>query len=562
MAVRLVAFVGDRALRFAPGPGSHTVGSSTDSAIRLNHPTVSRNHALLEIGDEGVTLTDLGSRNGTRVDGRAVTAKVSLPPGSRVRIGSVELHVDEVGADDVEVGIKLPDADPDTPPMTPEVPCELSTVGPAALQSFALTRLPELAEAVARGDSHTEVAQAVGAALLQSLPCRRVEITSVDGGGVVYSGERSGSGEAGPCRADAGEGTVLAVEFRSGSFAEVYAPLVRAAAALVRAAARSPARPPVSAAGAGDAPRPPRPSSLDPEVRSIYAQAARVAVSRVSVLIRGESGTGKELLARFIHSASDRAAAALVTVNCAALPRDLLESELFGIEQGVATGVEARPGRFEAAHGGTLFLDEIGDMSLETQAKILRVLQEGEVYRLGGQRARPADVRVLSATNRDVGAMLAEGALRRDLYHRIADWVVTLPPLRDRRADIPNLAAHFLARACAELGVRAAGISRAALAALVSYAWPGNVRQLEKEMTRAALFVEDGELLDTLRLQDEIVSARRGHDGDRLKDVVEEAERDHIRRVLAACAGLVPEAADRLGIGVSTLYRRMKELGL
>jgi transcriptional regulator with PAS, ATPase and Fis domain len=268
------------------------------------------------------------------------------------------------------------------------------------------------------------------------------------------------------------------------------------------------------------------------------------------------------LLARYLHAASDRADRPLVTLNCAALPRDLLESELFGVERGVATGVDARAGKFESAHGSTLFLDEIGDMAPETQARILRVLAEGEVYRIGGHEARPADVRVISATNRDLPAMLDSGAFRTDLYHRIADWVVEVPPLRERGADIPNLAAHFLGRACAARGVRAAGISRAALAALAAYDWPGNIRQLEKEMGRAALFLDDGELLETSQLQEEIVSGAPAGDGDDLKGALERAERSHVERVLAACGGDVPAAAERLGVGVSTLYRRMKALSI
>jgi formate hydrogenlyase transcriptional activator len=201
-------------------------------------------------------------------------------------------------------------------------------------------------------------------------------------------------------------------------------------------------------------------------------------------------------------------------------------------------------------------------MALETQAKILRVLQEREVYRVGGRSSRAADVRVLAATNCDLEAMLAEGRFRSDLYHRIADWVVELPPLRRRRADIPNLAAHFLTRACEGRGVRPAGISRSALEALIRFEWPGNVRQLEREMGRAALFLEDGELLDSSRLQPSILGAEPVAEPDDLKAVLEQAERTHIRRILDATGGAVADAAVRLGIGQSTLYRRMKALGI
>jgi DNA-binding NtrC family response regulator len=438
-------------------------------------------------------------------------------------------------------------------------------VGATVLEAFSLGHLPDLVERLVRGEPRDDVARAVGAALLQTLPCRRVELVEVGAGteGVVFSGERECSEPTTEVTVSAGNDLSLRVAFAGAAIATAFQPLLRAAAALIGAAGRS------SSAGLdtrprpADPPRPPDPPTLVAAVRDIYRQAERVAPSRVSVLIRGESGTGKELLARFLHAASDRADRQLVTLNCAALPRDLLESELFGVERGVATGVDARAGKFEAAHGGTLFLDEIGDMAPETQARILRVLAEGEVYRIGGHEARPADVRVISATNRDLTAMLAEGGFRSDLYHRIADWVVEVPPLRERRPDIPNLAGHFLARACAGRGVRAAGISRAAVAALTAYSWPGNVRQLEKEMGRAALFLDDGELLETTLLQPDIREATAdGNGGDELREVLERAERSHIERVLADCSGDVSAAAKRLGIGVSTLYRRIKALDI
>jgi transcriptional regulator with PAS, ATPase and Fis domain len=281
------------------------------------------------------------------------------------------------------------------------------------------------------------------------------------------------------------------------------------------------------------------------------------------VLITGESGTGKEVLARYIHAASKRAHGPFVALNCAALPRDLLEAELFGIERGVATGVEARPGKFELADNGTLFLDEIGDMAAETQVRLLRVLQEREVFRLGGRDPRPARIRVVSATNRNVAAFLAEGRLREDLYHRIATWVVHLPALRDRRADIPNLAAHFLAREAARAGRRVGGISRAAVDVLRGYDWPGNIRQLENEMSRAVLFLEDDEILDTARISPAIVSGRTDPSGGgRLEDTLAAVERRAIGEALAAAGGDVEAAAAKLGLSRATLYRRMKALAI
>jgi DNA-binding NtrC family response regulator len=564
MSIRLVIRLGDRTLRFPLNPGEFEVGSSADAAIRISHPTVSRRHAVIVVGDSGMALRDLGSSNGTRVDGRRIDDEARIEPGVSVRFGTVVGSFEVVGDDDLETGIALPDSEPPREELPGQVGVQPSTIGSTVLEAFSLGHLPELVERLARGEPRDEVARAVGAALLHSLPCRRVEILQPTGGdhGFLFFGERECADPSTEVTVSAGEGIELKVGFAGAALASAFQPLLRAAAALVSAAGarkrdgsgrRSDPLPP---------PRLPDPPTLVPAVREIYDQAARIAPSRVSVLIRGESGTGKELLARFLHAASDRADEPLVTLNCAALPRDLLESELFGVERGVATGVEARAGKFEAAHGGTLFLDEIGDMAAETQARILRVLAEGEVYRIGGHHAHPADVRVISATNRDLTALLDNGGFRTDLYHRIADWVVELPPLRRRRADIPNLAAHFLGRACSERGVRAAGISRASLAALTGYGWPGNVRQLEREMGRAALFLDDGQLLERSQLQPEITAESSRREEGSLKDVLERAEKAHIENVLALYGGDVPAVAERLGIGVSTLYRRMKALSI
>ncbi|MEO1083651.1 MAG: sigma 54-interacting transcriptional regulator, partial [Acidobacteriota bacterium] len=215
-------------------------------------------------------------------------------------------------------------------------------------------------------------------------------------------------------------------------------------------------------------------------------------------------------------------------------------------------------GFFESAHGGTLFLDEIGDMAPEVQAKILRALQKKEIFRLGGTTARPADVRVVSATHRDVEVMIESGDFRRDLFHRIADWRAHLPPLRDRAGDIGNLAAYFFAQATSG---DAKGFSKKAWAALRAYRWPGNIRQLEREIKRAVLFVEPGELLDTSCLSPEVVAAVDNPGPGTLKAALEDAERAAIRDALAATAGDVPAAAEALEVPVSTLYRKIKARG-
>lgn len=300
-----------------------------------------------------------------------------------------------------------------------------------------------------------------------------------------------------------------------------------------------------------------------PPMRRILQTVSMAAPTRATVLLQGESGTGKELFARYLHEASG-SAVALVCLNCAALPRDLLDAELFGIEAGVATGVSARAGCFERAHGGTLFLDEIADMAPDTQARLLRVLQEKRVFRIGGRESRPAQVRIVSASNRSLQELVRRGDFRLDLYHRVQDWCVTLPPLRERREDIINLASYFLTRECRKRQIGSAGISRAAADALQSYAWPGNVREVEREMRRIALFLDDGELVGSDLLKAEIRAGARdpgapGNDST-LAAQLAAAERAIIERSLRENGGNVVQAADALGVGKSTLYRRIAEL--
>jgi transcriptional regulator with PAS, ATPase and Fis domain len=298
----------------------------------------------------------------------------------------------------------------------------------------------------------------------------------------------------------------------------------------------------------------------------IYRRAGKVARGDVPVLVLGESGVGKEVLARWVHARSPRAAGPFLAVNCAALPRDLLEAELFGIEKGVATGVEARPGILERGSGGTVFLDEIGDMAPDTQAKVLRVLESTSLVRVGGRNPVAVDVRFLAATNRDLEAMVEEGGFRRDLYHRLAAFEVTIPPLRERREEIPSLAARFFHRELAKSGLPSPGITRAALGALVHYSWPGNVRELQNEIAKAALLLEPGEPLDLSHLSERI---RRPPEGVpaalpplTLEETVQRAEREAFAVALAATGGDAARAMELLGVSKTTWYRKVKELGI
>jgi DNA-binding NtrC family response regulator len=549
---RLAGAIGGRCVAFPLRAGRLVVGSAPDADVTVGHPTVSRRHAGLEVDGDGVAVTDLRSSNGTFVDGRRVEA-ARLGDGQTVAFGAVSLRLERVADEDLQAAVTFaPTASADPGPAP-------TTVGESALHAFTLDALPRLLRRLADGEDVVALAQAAGAAVFDGLPVLSVSVRHA--GGVLFEARREGvdpaAGEAASCGDERGR-----VEARLAHANAVRAlePLLAAAADLVRAAARPAVRrPPVPSA---EPPRPPDPPSVVPEVHRLFAEAARVARGDVGVLVCGESGTGKELLARFLHAASPRARGPFVALNCAALPRDLLETELFGIERGVATGVDARPGKFELAHDGTLFLDEIGDMALETQARILRVLQEGEVFRIGGSAPRPAAVRTVSATHRDLARLRAEGRFREDLYYRIATWTAEVPPLRRRRADIPNLAAHFLMREAEARGVRVGGISRAAVDALVAYDWPGNVRQLEKEMSRAVLFLEDGELLDRARLAPELRRPAAGGPAGSLPERLRAVERDAVEAALSAAGGDVERAAAALGMGRSTLYRRLKHLGL
>ncbi len=295
-----------------------------------------------------------------------------------------------------------------------------------------------------------------------------------------------------------------------------------------------------------------------PPMRRVLEIVERVAPRGVSVLVRGESGTGKELIAKLLHLRSRRTGA-LIALNCAAIPESLLESELFGIEGGVATGVQARPGKFELADAGTLFLDEIGDMDPTLQAKLLRVLQEREVVRLGGRQPIPVDVRLIAATHRDLEKMVREGTFREDLYYRLKGVEVDLPPLRERRADIPHLVRHFLEEFCRRESIPSPVLRADALALLLSYDYPGNVRELQNLVEGAASLAEND-------IEAELVRSLLGAAGSSGAAVDRQAadepldllslEHRHIARVLEMARGNKSEAAKILGIDRKTLQRK------
>lgn len=566
MAIRLVARLGDRIVRVPLTPGENLVGSHPSCEVTLPDPAVSRHHAVIVVGEAGIEIADLSSENGTTVDGRALRGKTGVAPGTRLTFGTVDAELEGVPDDDLERAPISPGRD--SPSETGiELPSggDRTTASVGSVQRWALGVLPELVAEIRRGTGPADLAGRIGSSLRRCLPLVGLQIETADGGVLFVDGELPPEEDGDHWTRIHAGGIVVTAGFPASGTRQLHEPILRTACGLLRLGAESAAVEDSEIRGDDTIPPGrvtwPEPPTVEPEVREIYERAEVVAAGDVQVLIRGESGTGKEVLARFIHRASQRADEPFVTLNCAALPADLQESELFGIEEGVATGVQARPGKFELAHGGTLFLDEIGDMAPATQAKILRALQEGEVYRLGSQVPKPADIRVISATNRDLRRLLDEGRFREDLYHRIADWEVELPPLRRRPGDIPNLAAWFLEREATKLDRPVEGISRRALQALSGYAWPGNIRQLEREIARAVLFTSPGELVETSCLSEEVIhGASPGIDD--LKTRVERFERNEIRRTLGRHTGSVSDAAEELGVSVSTLYRKLNRYDL
>ncbi|MFQ5600838.1 MAG: sigma-54-dependent transcriptional regulator [Candidatus Krumholzibacteriia bacterium] len=296
-----------------------------------------------------------------------------------------------------------------------------------------------------------------------------------------------------------------------------------------------------------------------PAMRQVLALVEQVGPSSATVLIEGESGTGKEIIASAIQELSKRRDRPYVRVNCAAIPDSLMESEIFGYEKGAFTGaVKSKKGRFELADGGTIFLDEIGDMSASTQMKVLRVLQEGEFDRVGGTRTHRVDVRVIAATNVDLERAVQERRFREDLYYRLRVIQVRLPPLRERKEDIPLLVDHFMRKYAKKDSKHIGGIEPAALAALVDYSWPGNVRELENAVERAVVLVR-GDKLSTTELPPEVLNrAPENRITFTLGTSLDEIERRMIAETLRYTDGDKTKAARLLGITARTIYRKLE----
>lgn len=578
---------------FTVRPGENLIGSRPENHITLRDRSVSRRHALLIAGPGRLVLEDLASTNGTRVNSRRID-RATVKAGDLISFGMVNLRVEEVEAADADLAIAV-----DTPPFSPSSRAGDSTEASLSDGTW-LVFLQSITDRLLRepGSAGTALAE-----LAQALRARAACLLSWDGDGdpVVIAGSgafaeahdeedlgavvrsaRSGPGSVAAvldgrvplvCAVRVGEleettGLVVAGEFpgRRDSLLLLRTVLdvlclARGRAAPDDAATHRPLGalrfPAGYVVGESEA------------MASIYREMRTLSDSDLPVLIVGETGVGKEHIARALHLSSPRATAPFVAINCAAIPAELLEAELFGISKGVATGVAERAGKFQQAEGGTIFLDEIAEMPPELQAKLLRALQEREVHPLGGRSPVAIDLSVLAATNADPQRLLAEGRLRPDLYYRLAGAVLEVPPLRRRRDDIPRLVEHFTRVCAAQAGKRVTGVTVKALSALVEYHWPGNVRELEHEVRRAVSLCPAGQAIDCTVLRAHLLapgSATGAVDDDPralLLDVqVERLERLLIMRALQASRGSRSEAARLLGISRNGLALKMKRLGL
>ncbi len=297
-------------------------------------------------------------------------------------------------------------------------------------------------------------------------------------------------------------------------------------------------------------------------IKTLKNTIKRIAPEDSRILITGENGTGKELAAHLIHRNSTRSNGPFLAINCAALPDELIESELFGYEKGAFTGaVKSKPGKFELAMGGTLFLDEIGETAQKTQAKLLRAVEEGVITHLGGTAEIKTDVRVISATNKDLKKMVADGKFREDLFYRLAVLIVEIPALRERRDDIPLLVQYFADRFCHQRGRPARKFDKSAMEIFRHYTYPGNIRELANYIERVLILTES-EIVSSLEIENILPHLNSIDPQGTLKEVSEQFERDYIRKVITRSNGNMTSAAEALGLERSHLYKKMKLLGM
>jgi len=591
------------ALEFILRRGENRVGAVPGSQVTLHDPSVSRNHALIRWVGENILVEDLGSRNGTLLNGRLVKT-ATLRPGDVLSFGSVELALGTVDPEEAELALPMGSTPPPGKVLQDQSAGKTSPVSASAVPGRWLGILADCAGHLAAGpeadlrqclEKLVNGIDASGAALVElgagkemailetvgSFQATEVypklerylescETSSLEDGRISEAGFLPGQPPLAVVVVpnDGGQVGGLAV---IGDYPHrlVSNDLLAAVARLIQD--RSGSSRPASRHGHSYRPELVFPAGFIPgrsaACQEIHSQLLHLLQGNLPVLVVGETGVGKEHVARILHVSSDRRHGPFVAVNCAAIPSELMEAELFGIEKGVATGVAQRDGKFRLAHGGVLFLDEIGDMPAHLQAKVLRALQDRTVWPVGARQAIAVDVRVVSSTNRDLAERMRVGAFRQDLYYRIAGYILHLPSLRQRREDIPLLVGRFMERFAREAEKRIRGITTKALRALCEAPWPGNVRELENEVRHLVYVCPDGQPVTSAMLRPDFIGGaalapEAGSLEPSLLQNVEDAERRTIAAAIARTGGNRSQAARLLGVSRNGLTLKMKRLGL
>ncbi len=584
--------------------GESTLGRSEVNDLVVRAQGVSRRHARLCVDREGVELTDLASTNGSFVNGERIE-RARVGPGDALRFGSVALELQEIDPGDARLAFEIPsDAGPERGEGHREPPDDKETDRLHGATAWLAPSVEEierfLDRLVAPGEPEVpEILDALmrelhaGGACLLEWPGGREPLVVASRGLVedltehrslrLLTEEMTQSSNV-CCRSGASTAPPLAyaVLGRPGAIPlclVVFSlPAGDQSEKLVRVALRLlawlPGREPAPAAGAGRH----RPALRFPSgfvvgasqvMERLYDEVRTLCRGDLPVLITGETGVGKEHVARILHLSSERARGPFLAVNCAAIPTDLLEAEMFGVAEGAATGVRTREGLLARARGGTLLLDELADMPPLLQAKLLRAVQEKEIQPVGG-RPVAVDVRIVAATNRDLLAAVEAGRFRSDLYYRVAGAVLLVPPLRERREDIAALIESFLRAAAKASGRSIRGLTVKALDALVAHEWPGNVRQLVHEVHRLVQACPDGLAIDSTMLPARLAAAppaavdsgQQPESSLRLERHVEDLERRLLGQALEKAGGSQRKAAVQLGISRNALARKMRRLGM
>ena len=543
-----------------------TFGRTRVATVMVDSDRISRLHARVTRAGDRVTVEDLGSRNGTRVNGARIVGPTALSSGDQIELGPATVVVTitsslarraRLGSAGYLEDRLRAEADRGARYKRTFGLLVLELSGPVAAIDAAVDRIARQTRAM---DTIAEYGPREIALLL---PERDEDEVRAIASRLVEEAR------ALPIPVELRAG--LAVFPRHAARADDLLSHARSALAATRAPGAAPVAAPAAHAAAPLAAG--EPIVSDPQMRRVYTLVEKVADSPMTVLIVGETGVGKEVVAEALHRASARRAATFVRLNCACLPETLLESELFGHERGAFTGAERRKlGFFEAAAGGTIFLDEIGEITPAVQAKLLRVLQEHKITRVGGTQEIAVDVRVVCATNRDLEAEVRRGAFREDLFFRIGAFTILVPPLRDRRGEVLPLAERFAAAAATAAGQRPPSLSPAVRDVLLRYAWPGNVRELRNALERAVVLssggvIEPEDLPERVREEGNLrgppaalpVLDAPGFD---VNEQIAEVERASILAALEACEGNQTRAARKLGLSRRALIYRMEKHGL